>query len=849
MNILGQLTVLPDVPERTARLGELADNLYWTWRPDARRLFRHLDPVLWERVGHSPVEMLRDISQEKLSAASQNPAYLALYDEVIGDFDSYLKRQKSWFTELSSGKLDDVYAYFCMEYGWHEAVALYSGGLGVLAGDHTKAASDLGVPLVAVGPWFPEGYFHQRVAQSGEQEAFYERLSPTEMPFTPVKKAEGEDEVRVSVTLQGRDVYLRAWHLAVGTVSVYLLDTDVPENSPEDRGLLARLYGGDQRTRIAQEIILGIGGVRLLRALGINPTSWHMNEGHSAFMPLERCRELVEAGVPFAEAREVVAAGTVFTVHTPVAAGNDTFPFDLVNQFFGGYWGSLGLSQYEFHDLGRHDHGWGPVFSMPALALRFSTGRNGVAKLHGETSRQIWRDLWPEVPTDEVPIIHITNGVHEQTWVAPDIHELAATVLPPGWEERFDDAAMWAGFTAVDNTALWGVRQRLSQQSIDFFRKRLAKQRLRHGASPTVVRETENLFNKDALTIGFARRFATYKRATLIFRDLGRLERILGDPERPVQLVFAGKAHPADKPGQALVQSIQTLSQEPRFAGKILFIEDYDMAVGRAMTRGVDVWLNNPRRPLEASGTSGQKAAMNGILNLSILDGWWPEGFDGENGWAIGSGENMSVSDAADEADADALYDLLEREVVPLYYDRDAAGVPQGWLERAKNAVATVSPAFNARRMVKDYVEKFYAPAAERARKLSANDYAAAKELASWRQGVQSGWNGVYISAKPLPTRAARVGETLAVEAVVHPRDFDGDDLRVELVYSAADAKLEHDLHTVRLECAETYEDGGKLYRATFSPEVSGALAYGVRVYPVNDALVSPFDAHAIRWA
>ena len=351
---------------------------------------------------------------------------------MIGNFDAYLSRKKSWFSDASSGHKDDVYAYFCMEYGWHEAVALYSGGLGVLAGDHTKAASDLGVPLVAVGPWFPEGYFHQRVAQSGDQEAFYERLSPSEMPFTPVLRDGEEDseesgeEVRVSVTLQGRDVHLRAWHLAVGTVSVYLLDTDVPENAPEDRALLSRLYGGDQRTRIAQEIILGIGGVRMLRALGVAPTAWHMNEGHSAFMPLERCRELVEAGVPFAEAREVVAAGTVFTVHTPVAAGNDTFPFEVVNQFFSGYWGALGLSQGEFHDLARHDHGWGPVFSMPALALRFSTGRNGVAKLHGETSREIWRDLWPEVPTDEVPIAHITNGVHEQTWVAPEIHELVA---------------------------------------------------------------------------------------------------------------------------------------------------------------------------------------------------------------------------------------------------------------------------------------------------------------------------------------------------------------------------------------------------------------------------------------
>ena len=712
-----------------------------------------------------------------------------------------MKRTESWFSERSSGKADDVYAYFCMEYGWHEAVALYSGGLGVLAGDHTKAASDLGVPLVAVGPWFPEGYFHQRVALSGEQEAFYERLSPSEMPFTPVLK--GGEEVRVGVTLQGREVQLRAWHLAVGTIPVYLLDTDVPENAPEDRGLLSRLYGGDQRTRIAQEILLGIGGVRLLRALGIDPTSWHMNEGHSAFMPLERCRELVEAGVPFSEAREVVAAGTVFTVHTPVAAGNDTFPFDLINGFFSGFWGSLGLSQSEFHDLGRHDHGWGPVFSMPALALRFSTGRNGVAKLHGETSREIWRDLWPEVPTDEVPITHITNGVHDKTWVAPEIHELVGEVLPADWRERFDDAAMWAEAKNLDNAKLWAVRQELNQQSIKFFRNRLAKQRTRYGSSPTAVRESETLFDKNTLTIGFARRFATYKRATLIFRDLDRLARILGDADKPVQLVFAGKAHPADKPGQALISTIQALSQEPRFAGKILFIEDYDMAIGRAMTRGVDVWLNNPRRPLEASGTSGQKAAMNGILNLSILDGWWPEGFDGENGWAIGSGVNMSVSDAADAADADALYDLLEHEVVPLYYERDEDGVPQRWMERSKDSIATISPAFNARRMVKDYVERFYAPAAERARQLSAKEYAPAEALAEWRRKVQNSWHGVYVSAKPLQTASARIGEALQIEAVVNLRDFEQGTLCVELVYSPEADALEHNLHTVTLKCAE----------------------------------------------
>lgn len=848
MNILGQLSVLPDVPQRLTRLNDVATNLYWTWQPDARRLFRRLDRDLWEASGHSPKTMLRDIAQGRLEEAAADAEYLALYDEVIQNFDAYLKRKTTWFSERSSGKKTDVYAYFCMEYGWHEAVALYSGGLGVLAGDHTKAASDLGVPLVAVGPWFPEGYFHQRVAPSGEQEPFYERLDPSDMPFTVARDGAG-NEVRVSVNLQGREVLLRAWHLAVGTVSVYLLDTDVPENAPEDRGLLNRLYGGDQRTRIAQEIVLGIGGVRLLRMLGINPTAWHMNEGHSAFMPLERCRELVEAGLPFAEAREVVAAGTAFTVHTPVAAGNDTFSFDLINQFFGGFWGSLGLSQGEFHELARHDHGWGPVFSMPALALRFSTGRNGVAKLHGETSREIWRDLWPEVPTEEVPITHITNGVHMGTWVAPEIQDLVATVLPTDWRDRFDDNEMWSKVETLDNSKLWDVRQDLSQQSIEFFRKRITRQRARYGASVGALREVEELFDKNALTIGFARRFATYKRATLIFRDLERLARIVNNPEKPVQLVFAGKAHPADKPGQALISTIQLLSQDPRFVGKILFIEDYDMAVGRALTRGVDVWLNNPRRPLEASGTSGQKAAMNGVLNLSILDGWWPEGFDGQNGWAIGSGVNMEASEAADEADAEALYDLLEREVVPLYYDRDAAGVPQAWLERSKNAIATITPQFNARRQVRDYVEMFYAPAAVRAKAFSSQKYAAAADLAAWRRQVQMGWPGLYISAKPLKTNAVRIGQTVEVEAVLHPRDFDVKGLCVELVYSPEANALEHNLHHVKLEKAETYDDGGCLYRASFTPEVSGQLAYGVRVYPTNKLLVSPFDAHAIRWA
>ena len=855
MNILGHMTVLPQLPERIARLHELSNNIYWTWKPEARRLFQALDRDLWDELNHSPMKMLRDVSQDSLDSIASNTDYLSLYDAVMKDFDAYLQRNPTWFhaqcaAEQSNGHNhgDDVYAYFCAEYGWHEAVALYSGGLGILAGDHTKAASDLGVPLVAVGLWYPEGYFHQRIAADGRQEAVYARLSPSEMPFQHVTADDGQ-ELRVTVSLQGREVQLRAWHLHVGVVSVYLLDTDVPENTPEDRLLLARLYGGDQSTRIAQEIVLGIGGVRLLRALGINPTSWHMNEGHSAFMVLERCRELVAKGLSFGQAREYVASGTLFTVHTPVAAGNDAFPFELISQFFSGYWGSLGLNQQQFLELARHDQGWGPAFSMPALAMRFSKARNGVAKLHGETSRQIWSDLWSEVPIDEVPVGHITNGVHTSTWVAPELMKLFGVVLPPNWRERFDDADMWQTIKTMDNAWLWDVRQTLSSQSVRFLRRRVTRQLERHGVSPTEIHNIRNLFDPEALTIGFARRFATYKRSTLIFRDLDRLAAILNKPEYNVQLVFAGKAHPADEPGQALIMQIQELSRDPRFAGKILFIEDYDMAVGRALTRGVDVWLNTPRRPLEASGTSGQKAAMNGILNLSILDGWWPEAYNGLNGWAIGSEVTHANPEQADAYDADALYDLLEREVVPLYYERDKAGIPQAWLERSKEAIATVMPVFSAQRMVKDYVQHYYMPASQRAATMAADNYQAAKELAHWRQQQQEHWSSVTVQSQNINDTVKHIGDSLEVEAVLNSPELDHKGIHLELVYSLAEDNLNHNLHTVAMRYHSKHKDGGFLYRATFTPQVSGRLVYGIRAYPVHDNLVSPFDVRCVRWS
>ncbi len=849
MNTLGTLTITPRLPAGIGRLAELAANLYWTWQPDARTLFRRLDEKLWERVNHNPVALLRDVAQERLVASAADPEYLSAYEAVIDRFDAYLQRP-GWFSESANGgacEATDRYAYFCAEYGWHESLALYSGGLGVLAGDHTKAASDLGVPLVAVGLYYPEGYFHQRISEDGRQTPVYVRNEATALPLE-LATDEDAQVVTVSVAIFGRDVHVRAWRTCVGRVEVLLLDTDFDGNHEADRQLLKRLYGGDTRTRIAQEMVLGVAGVRMLRALGIAPTSWHMNEGHSAFMALERCRELVAAGLEFAAAREAVTASTLFTVHTPVAAGNDAFGFDLVAACFGGFWSSLGLDEEAFLALGRADHGWGDVYSMPALALRFSSGRNGVAQLHGETSRRIWSSLWPGVPVEEVPIGHVTNGVHLATWMAPQMRALAEEVLGARLHDIGSDVAAWQAFNDVDPARLWETRMAMKAQSVRFLRRRVIRQLERQEASPTSVGAGTRLFDPNVLTIGFARRFASYKRATLILQDLQRLEKLLNDEERPVQLVFAGKAHPADEPGQALITSIHNLSKDSRFAGKVLFVEDYDMAIGRALTRGVDVWLNNPRRPLEASGTSGQKAAMNGILNLSILDGWWPEGFTGDNGWAIGNGRSYADPERADAADADSLYALLENEVVPLYYGRNEDGLPLGWLRRSAAAIAYVAPRFNAQRMVRQYVTDYYAPASRRGSALAADDYHAAVELAGWRAQVRGAWSQLTLTAGRAERSFLSVGDEIEVQATVTAPGLAGIELRVEVVYSREEDDLQAGLEAVAMtrvaERGDVFE-----YRARFSPKLSGRVAYGVRCYPVNHLLASPFDAYAITWA
>ncbi len=695
------------IPERIVRLRELAYNIWWAWHPEARELYSKLDPDLWELIHHSPTRMLREVRQSSLERAAADPDYVAQYDSVLAAFDAYMNPPATWYTKHYPDEQNQLIAYFSAEFGLHESLPIYSGGLGILSGDHTKEASDMALPFVAVGFIYPQGYFLQRIDESGWQFAEYRKLNFSESPALPATTADGS-EVVVEVELPGRTIYAKVYSLQVGRVTLYLMDTDIYPNSPQDRELSARLYGGDQEMRVAQELVLGVGGVRALRKLGLNPTVWHMNEGHSAFLVLELIREQVQAGVPLDEAMQASRAHTVFTTHTPVPAGNDAFPFPLIEKFFVNYWPQMGMTHEQFMQLARQDHNWGPAFAMTVLALKGSARHNGVSKLHGHVARGMWQWLYPQRSRDEVPIRSITNGIHSASWLAPEMRALFDEYLGAEWEDNLDDPATWRTIADIPDPVLWDVRNVLRHRLVEFAYTRAHQRLLRLGITDRLPPKLD----PHAFTIGFARRFATYKRATLIFRDKERLKAILNNPDRPVQIIFAGKAHPADNPGKHFIQDIYRLSDEPGLHGRILFIEEYDMTTGRRMVQGTDMWLNNPRRPYEASGTSGQKAAMNGGPNASILDGWWPEGYNGKNGWAIGEEREYNSYEEQDWHDAQSLYHLLENEIVPAFYDRDAAGVPPRWLAIAKESIQTCAPLFSTRRMLTDYMRELYMPAA-----------------------------------------------------------------------------------------------------------------------------------------
>lgn len=694
------------MPDKINRLPELSYNLWWSWTLDARNLFKRLDYPLWRKSNHNPVEMLNEISSETLQTISRDASYNLLYEKVMIEYDRMMGNGHTWFHKNYPNLVNKTIAYFSFEFGLHNSLPIYSGGLGILSGDHAKEASDLGLPFVGVGFMYPQGYFRQRVPSHGWQEAVYEQLSIDQAPIQLLRDDEGE-EVRISVDLGGRTVHARAWIVNVGRIKLYLIDTDVNDNDPWDRELSARLYSGDSEMRIRQEIMLGIGGVRLLRKIGIYPSAWHMNEGHSAFLLLENVREMVESGMSFDDAVNHVRKHSIFTTHTPVPAGHDAFSYHLIDQYFRNYPEELGISREQFLNLGAHEEVWGTAFNMTVLALHLSGKINGVSKLHGEVSRQMWHLVWPEKGIDEVPITSVTNGVHVPTWISSELDTLFGKFLGPDWRKRQDDPTIWARLADIPSNELWEVHMTLKHKLLFFLRAKTRQSWVAGKDDPTQVLTGGTLLDPEVLTIGFARRFATYKRATLIFHDIERLRKLLLDIHRPVQILFSGKAHPADDPGKQLIQEIYNLAKHNRLGGRIAFVEDYDMHIARYLTQGVDVWLNTPKRPREASGTSGMKASLNGAPNLSILDGWWAEGYNGGNGWAI-NGAEFDNEDEQNSHDANEIYRLLEEEIIPLYYTRDHDNIPRGWVDVMREAIRSNAPQFSMRRMVKEYTVKLY---------------------------------------------------------------------------------------------------------------------------------------------
>lgn len=855
---LRTFTVLPHLPGRLKGLQELAYNVWWCWNHEAVSLFRRIDEDKFQAVDNSPVKLLATVGQERFDQLLRDDGFLAHMDRVLLALRHYLEAH-TWFQEIygkneaNPETLANRYrmAYFSAEFGIHESIPVYSGGLGLLAGDHLKAASDLGIPLVGVGLMYREGYFRQYLNVDGWQQERYPENDFFNLPLILETKEDGAP-LLVATQLPGREVWARVWRIQVGRIPLYLLDTNIPQNSPEDRQITARLYGGDHDMRIRQEMVLGIGGYRALRAMGKAPVVCHMNEGHSAFCGLERIRLLMEDhGLDYAAAKEAVVAGTRFTTHTPVPAGNDVFAPPLIQHYFASYLPPLKIDWHEFLGLGRqnpNDHN--EPFCMTVLAIRLSNTSNGVSRLHGQVSRRMWKSIWPELPEAEIPITSITNGVHTRTWLAPEFSQLYDRYLGVQWEERPTDHSIWKRVDNIPNAELWRTHERRRERLVVFARERLRAQLTRRGAPPSEIARSEEVLDPETLTIGFARRFATYKRGTLIFRNLERLAAIVNDKDRPIQIVFAGKAHPRDHGGKELIAEIIHVCRRAEFRRRMVFIEDYDVNVARYMVQGVDVWLNNPRRPLEASGTSGMKVCVNGGINLSILDGWWVEGYTGDNGWAIGAGEEYTDLTYQDDIESRAIYDLLEQEIVPLFYNRSGDGLPRGWLKVMKRAMSTVCPVFNTNRMVQEYMEKCYAPAADRFGRLSVDNLAHATGLAKWRLRLRKAWSQVKVeNVEANGNDPMRVGAQLEVQAKINLGPLTPEDVEVQLFHGVVDNLGEIPTPNTAVMMTNGSNQGTAwTFKGTIPCRASGQYGYAVRVLPRNPDLPNPFEPGLVCW-
>ena len=851
MYVFNRITVNPQLPKRIEKLGEIANNLWWSWNTEFLRLFKKIDIDLWDTVEKNPVKFLKLVSQEKLEEVTRDNGFLREYDKIVENFENYINSKNTWFTKTYPNNETDLIAYFSAEYGLDQTLPIYSGGLGILSGDHLKSASDLGIPLVAVGLLYKNGYFHQKINGYGEQETEYKSLNLETLPILPVKDEEGKDLI-IYVKFPKRRLYLKVWQIKVGRVTLYLMDSDIEENHEEYRNITTTLYGGDQEMRISQEIVLGMGGVRLLKTLGLEPTVYHMNEGHSSFLILELIKNIIkEKELSFEMARDIVSSKTVFTTHTPVPAGNDIFPIALVEKYFNGYWDRFGITKEEFLELGMKPNPEpNSGFNMGILALKVAGKKNGVSKLHGEVSRELFAEVWPEISPDESPITYVTNGIHTCSWLAPNLKELYNEYLMPYWQDNIHKNETWEKINAIPDEKLWNEHMVRKQKLMEVAKENITT-RLRRCSYPyEEINNITSKLNPEALTIGFARRFATYKRATLLFRDLERITQILNNSERPVQILIAGKAHPKDKEGQDLIKYIHEISMKPQFKGKVFLLENYNIGMSRHLISGVDVWLNTPRRPMEASGTSGEKASVNGVVNFSILDGWWAEGYNQKNGWAIGTNKEYDNYELQDNEDSESIYNILENKIIPAYYEKNSKGISKKWLELMKNSIIGAGGNYSTSRMLVDYTQKLYMPLADLYNKYY-TDLTTVGEFNEWKRETYRNWDNIIIKEQDnLNNVSVDAGDCIKVACEVTLPNISVENIEVQVYYGRIkDNGIVEKIAVIPMGMVGSNEEERKYYyEAQIELTTGGNYGYTFRVMPKHPLLLDAENLNLVKW-
>ncbi|MDR2426043.1 MAG: alpha-glucan family phosphorylase [Endomicrobium sp.] len=829
--------VTPNLPKTLSPLLTIANNMWWCWNSDAVELFRRLDRDMWEETYHSPKAILGMIAQGRLEILAEDDSFISHMERVKNELDKYMT-MNTWFHDSCSDYKDLQLAYFSTEFAIHESIPIYSGGLGILSGDHLKSASDMGLPLVSVGLLYRYGYFKQFLSFDGWQQEEYNENHFFRMPLELIKDGDG-NTLTIEIDMPKQKVYARVWKLQVGRVPLYLLDTDFSANPREVRDITGQLYGGDRDMRIRQEIVLGMGGIRLLKALGIDPSVIHINEGHSAFLLFEKMRELIEdKGLSYDEAFQIVKSSCAFTTHTPVPAGNEMFSAELVLKYFEPLCKKLGLTKEQFLALGsfpaKEIKSSEPSnFSMTILALKMSNKANGVSRLHATVSRDMWSAIWPELPKREVPISNITNGIHTNTWISYEFAGLFDRYLGSSWKDEPADHTIWQRVSQIPDAELWRSHERRRERLVSFARSRLKEQLMRRGASQKDINHSDEVLDPEALTIGFSRRFASYKRGTLIFRDIERITKILTNKEHPVQIIIAGKAHPQDNSGKELIKRIVALSKTPELRHKVVFLEDYDINVAHYLVQGADIWLNNPLRPEEASGTSGMKAAVNGVINFSVLDGWWCEGYNGDNGWIIGSIDRYPDSEYQNEVESTAIYETLEKEIVPLYFNRGQDDLPRGWIKKMKTSMQTLGPVFNTNRMIEEYTKRFYIPSAMEHEKLKKDNYALAKKKAVWLKNLTNNWDTIKIISSHDNTKdEIKITDDMTVQAKIHLGTVATDDVSVQIYSGYLDS-----MHIISKASVDemrfvSKEDDNYIYEGKVKTDKVGHCGYTIRIVP-----------------